>query len=158
MSWINNDGLKVEFGTEKTVSAYGGESSTDGNDRVITLDLVYSDFAAFGTTKIIGANIPIPNGAVIREASFHVSTAFAGATATLTFGLYDTDETTVYDADGIDAAIAVAALTAGATITCDGAVVGVPISNTTPVIVSALVGTANFTAGAGQLVIKYYMP
>ena len=159
MAWTNNDGLYIRFGTERTVPALGGESSTDGNNRVITLDLTYDDLAATGTEQIISEGTTIPDGAVIRSASFHVSTAFVGASATLTFGLIDTDRSTAYDADGIDATIAVGALTAGATITCDGAAVGKLISNAgTPVYITATQGTAAFTAGAGQLVVQYYIP
>jgi hypothetical protein len=159
MAWTNNDGLVIRFGAEKATPAFGGESSTDGNNRVITLDLAFSDLAATGTEKIIGVGSPIPDGAVIKTAKFHVSTAFVGASATLTFGLIDLDQTTAYDADGIDAAIAVGALTAGATITCDGAVVGKLVSNSgTAVLLTATEGTAAFTAGAGQLVVEYYIP
>lgn len=160
MSWTNNDGLYIRFGTEKSVPTLGGESTTDGNNRVITLDLTFADLAATGTEKIISEGTTIPDGAVIKKATFHVSTAFAsGGSATLTFGLIDSDRTTAYDADGIDAAIAVAALTAGATITCDGAAVGKLIANTgTPVYITATEGTAAFTAGAGQLVVEYYIP
>lgn len=157
-TWINDDGLKVKFGTTKSEVGLGGESTTDGNDRVLTFDFTYADLAATGTTKYI-PNVSIPNGAVLREAKLHISTAWtSGGSATLTIGLYDTDESTAYDADGIDATIAVAAMTEGTTITCDGAVVGKAISNTTPVIVSLLEGTAAFTAGAAQLVVKYYIP
>ena len=160
MSWLNNDGLYIKFGTEKVNPRLGGESSTDGNNRVITVDLTFADLAATGTEKIIAEGVFIPDGAVLKKATFHVSTAFtSGGSATLTFGLIDNDRSTAYDADGIDAAIAVAALTAGATITCDGAAVGKVIANSgTPVMLTATEGTAAFTAGAGQLVVEYYIP
>lgn len=159
MAWNNNDGLYIKFGTEKTVVGLGGESTTDGMERVITLTVNYADLAATGTEKILSDHIRIPDGAVLKEASFHVHTAFAGATATLSFGLIDTDRSTAYDADGIDATIAVGALTAGATIACDGAVVGKQISNSgTDVYVTATEGTAAFTAGEGVLELRYYIP
>lgn len=160
MAWNNDDGLYIRFGTEKQEVTHGGESSTDGNNRVITVDLDYTDFAATGTAKIIAEDVKIPDGAVVKASTLHVSTAFtSGGSATLTLGLNDTDRTTVYDADGIDATIAVAALTAGATITNDGAVVGKLISNSgTAVLLTATVGTAAFTAGKGQLVVEYYIP
>lgn len=159
MTWTNNDGLYIRFGTEKPVVSLGGESSTDGNNRVVTVDFAFSDLAATGTEKIIAEGVIIPDGAVVKSASLHVSTAFVGATATLTLGLIDTDRSTAYDADGIDAAIAVAALTAGATIACDGAVVGNLISNSgTGVMITATEGTAAFTAGVAQLVVEYYIP
>jgi hypothetical protein len=158
MSWINNDGLRIRFGVEKTEKTFGGESSTDGNTRVITLDFDYADLAATGTEKVIGET-RIPSGAVIKRSTFHVSTAFAGSGATLTFGLIDEDRSTAYDADGLDATIAVGALTAGATIVNDGAAVGKVVDNAgTPVLITVTEGTAAFTAGAGQLVVEYYIP
>lgn len=158
--WINDDGLRIRFGTDKATPALGGESTTDGNNRVVTVDLAYGDFAAFGTEKIIAEGVHIPDGAVIKDATFHVSTAFtSGGAATLSFGLIDRDRSTAYDADGIDATIAKTALIAGATINCDGAVVGKLISNGgTDVMLTATVGTAALTAGAGQLVVTYYIP
>lgn len=161
MSWMNNDGLFIRFGTEKPAVTFGGESTTDGNERVITLNLKYSDFAAYGTEKIISEGVTIPSGAVLKSAVFQVTKAFAGTNATLSFGLIDTDRSTAYGSAGvgIDSAIAVTAIDAvGDTITCDGAIVNTTIDNTTPVYVTATVGTANFTSGEGQLVIRYFMP
>lgn len=160
MSWMNDDGLFVRFGTEKPEPALGGESSTDGFKRKVTINLKYSDLAATGTEKIIAEGVFLPDGAVLDSATFTVTTAFAGATATLTFGLIDSDRSTAYDADGIDAAIAVTAIDAvGDTINCDGAVVGTTISNSgTPVMVTATEGTAAFTAGEGVLELEYFMP
>ena len=159
MSWYNDDGLFVRFGTEKTEVTLGGESSTDGMERKITVDLNYNDFGAVAAEKIV-EGVVIPDGAVLKSAEIHVSTAFtSGGSATLTLGLIDTDRSTAYDADGIDATVAVAALSAGATITCDGAVVGTLISNSgTNVMPTVTVGTAAFTAGEGKLEITYYIP
>lgn len=159
MVWTNNDGLRIKFGAEKTVPALGGESSTDGMNRTVTLNVDWDDLAAFGTEKVISEGVFIPSGAVLLSSEFHVSTAFAGTDATLTLGLVDEDRVTEYDADGIDVAVAQTALTAGATIVNDGAAVGKVIANSgTPVMITATVGTADFTAGKGQLVVKYYIP
>lgn len=160
MSWTNNDGLFIRFGADKATARNGGESSTDGNDRVVTIPFDYTDLAATGTEGVLAEEVRIPDGAVIKGADLTVSTAFAsGGSATLSLGLIDVDRTTAYDADGIDATIAVAALTEGATIACNGAAVNAKISNAgTAVLVTATEGTAAFTAGAAELVITYYMP
>lgn len=159
MSWYNSDGLYVRFGTEKTVPALGGESSTDGAKREVTIDFDYADLAAFGTEKIIGEGVVIPSGVFLESATLVVETAFAGATATLSLGLIDTDRSTAWDADGIDAAIAVTAIDAvGDTIACDGALIGTTLSNSVGGYVTATVGTANFTAGKARLTIVYYHP
>jgi hypothetical protein len=61
------------------------------------------------------------------------------------------------DDNGIDAAIAVAALTDNASIACNGALVGTTVtdSNGLPMPVSYGYNTAAFTAGVAELVIKY---
>jgi hypothetical protein len=160
MAWNNDDGLHVKFGTEKPDPVIGGESSTDGFKRKITINLKYSDLAATGSSAIIADGVFIPDGVYIDSATFTVTTAFAGATATLTFGLIDADRTTGFDSDGIDAAIAVTAIDAvGDVVNCDGAQIGAVISNSgTPLMVTALEGTAAFTAGEGVLEIVYFVP
>jgi len=159
MSWYNDDGLYVRFGTEKTVPALGGENSTEGQIRRVNIDFEFSDLAATGTEKIIGEGVVIPSGVFLKSATLEVLEAFAGATATLTLGLIDTDRTTAWDADGIDAAIAVTAIDAiGDTIACDGALVGTVLSNSVGGYVTATEGTAAFTAGKARLTLEYFHP
>lgn len=161
MVWVNNDGLPVKFAEDTSVSQNGGESTTDGNDRVVTIRFDYTDLAATGTEAIIAEGVTIPDGAHLVSADITVTEAFtSGGAATLTLGLIDTDRSTAYDADGIDATIALTPLNAvGKTVSCDGAVIGTTISNGgTALHVTATEGTAAFTAGAAQLVIKYFMP
>ena len=166
-TWLNDDGLYIKFDTAEGEVTTGGEATTDGEDRVIKLNITAEDLLAHdstagiggGATKILADNVIIPDGAFVKSATFEVTEAFAGATATLTIGLYDTDRSTVYDADGIDATIAVTAIDAvGDTIACDGDVVGAIISNGgTNVLITAVAGTATFTDGTGQLTIVYRM-
>lgn len=157
--WLNDDGLNVRFGTDKPRVTLGGESSTDGMERKLTVDLNYADFGAVAANKIV-EGVVLPDGAVVKSAILNVSTAFtSGGSATLALGLVDTDRSTEYDFDGIDTAIAVASLTAGAEIDCNGAVIGTVISNSgTNVMPTVTVGTAAFTAGEGKLEITYYIP
>jgi len=67
----------------------------------------------------------------------------------------------VNDADGIDATIALSAINAiGEHVACDGALVGSNAAFTAgtgdrPLFVSCSYGTAAFTAGNADLVIKY---
>jgi len=158
-TWTNDDGLHIRFGTEKAKVTLGGESSTDGMERVVTVDINYADLAAFGTDKIV-EGVKIPDGAFVKSATLNVSTAFtSGGSATLALGLIDDDRTTAYDLDGIDTAIAVASLTAGAEIDCNGAVIGTLISNSgVDVMPTVTVGTADFTAGEAKLDIVFYIP
>ena len=155
-TWLNGDGLVVKFGTTEAESTIGGENTTDGNTRVLEFDLTFADLAATGVEGILADNVRIPDGAFLEEATFTVTTAFAGATATLTLGVIDADRSTAVDADGIDVAIAVTAIDAiGDVITCDGALVGTTLA--TGGLVTATEGTAAFTAGAGKLRLKYFM-
>ena len=155
MSWLNDDGLFVKFGTEKPAVDGAGENTTDGDIRTIAVEIGFAEMGATGTT-ILSDGVSIPSGVFLESATFTVTTAFVGATATLGFGTIDTDRSTVHDVDGIDAAIAITAIDAiGDTIACDGALIGTVLSNSTPMLLTSTVATAALTAGAGQLVIKY---
>lgn len=157
-TWLNSDGLYLRFGTdEDTNTVTAGEFNVVGENRVTEIVFDYADLAATGTATILANTVAIPAGARIEKANLYVETAFASAgSATLTIGTIDQDRSTVIDADGIDAAIAVAALTAGATIACDGAQVGTTLANTA--LITATEGTAAFTAGKGVLRIFWYIP
>ena len=156
-TWLNDDGLFVKFGTDEAAVTRGGEDATNGDTHVVHIDFDYSDLAATGTEKIMADNVTIPNGAFIKAATLRVSTAFAGATATLSIGLIDQDRSTAIDADGIDATIAVTAIDAvGDEVNCDGALVGTTLTNTG--LITMTEGTAAFTAGVAKLTVEYYMP
>lgn len=153
-TWTNSDGLFIKFNEDEAKQHKVGQYQADvAGLHVIEAEILWSDLAATGSTTILSDSVYLPSNAFIVGATFQVETAFVGATATLTFGTLRKDRTTAIDADGIDATIAVAALTAGATITCDGAQIGTRLSN--PALLTALEGTAAFTAGKGYLRITY---
>lgn len=156
MAWTNDDGLYVKFGTEKATATKGGQYRDAAELIVVELEFEYSDLAATGTEKVMADNVTIPNGAHIEKAELYVITAFStGSSPTLTIGLIDQDRSTAIDADGIDATIAAAALTAGATISCDGALVNTTLTNTG--LITMTEGTAAFTTGKARLRIHYFM-
>lgn len=95
--------------------------------------------------------LTIPANSVLVSADIRVHTAFAGGTS-YDFGLAETDGTAI-DADGIDAAVATAALTAGAYIACDGALIGANIGSADGQITVAATGT--YTAGKATLTVVY---
>lgn len=153
-TWTNSDGLYVKFGESEAALHKAGEFESDAGIHVVEAVVSYDDLAATGSTTILSDTVYIPSNAFIMSSEFQVETAFAsGGSATLTFGLIRKDRSTAIDADGIDATIAVAALTAGAKITNDGALIGTRLSN--PGLLTALEGTAAFTAGKGYLRITY---
>ena len=147
MSWTNADGLTVLMHEEQGNVREGGLSTVSPMKHlIIDLDLT----AARG---VQANDAYIPAGSYIKSATLVVTTAAAGGTS-INFGLANAAGSAI-DADGIDAAVATAALAANKAVVCDGALVagadGVGAAD-------AYVTTANtgtFTAGAAKLVIEY---
>ena len=153
MAWTNEDGLLVRFGEERAEVASDGVTSAE--EQLLVFKIGDATALADTDTAAEAGDRPfIPANAIIKEAFFVVDTAFtSGGSAVLDLGLKQANGTNIDD-DGIDAAIAVAALTAGTVITSDGADVGTKVgaNNAYPM---ATYDTAAFTAGAGRLFIKY---
>lgn len=160
MVWYNNDGLLVKFGTEEAVVGGGGEYRWNGPFTEVEFDVQWDKLNAFGTATILDETVRIPNGVLLTSAEFETIVPFVSSgSATLTLGFFDTDRTTAYDEDGIDATIAKTAIDAvGETVTCDGALINTILANNTPNLVSATVGTADFSAGQGKLRLRYFVP
>ena len=105
------------------------------------------------TNGLDAAILQIPQYARIESATLQVITAFAGGTS-YNLGLYEPDGTVV-DADGIDAAVALAVIDAvGDIVICDGALVNgvVDVAEASQLVVAA---TGTFTAGKAKLEIVY---
>lgn len=153
-TWTNDDGLHIRYGSdEAAMKKVGSFADFDGGRQILEVEFDYNDVTSAGSETILSDGVRIPAGVFLEKAEFVVETAFtSGGAATLTFGLIDEDRSTAFDADGIDAAIAITAIdAAGDNITCDGAVVGTVLTNSAPMLVTATVGTAVFTAGKGRL-------
>jgi hypothetical protein len=163
--WTNDDGLNIKFGNERSVVSAEGAVSTMGDEAQAVFKITGTDITSSDALLAAHPVVGIPDGAHIISATLYVTTAFtSGGSATLTLGLWNDDGDgtySVWDADGIDAAIAITAIDAiGDHVACDGAKVGtgsVAVAGTggRPVYVSQSYGTAAFTAGAADLVIKY---
>lgn len=160
-TWVNNDGLPIRFGVDQADTGEGGQYRWNGPFAEYEYDVIWNDLEAFGTVDFLGRSVRIPNGMLLTEATFEVSQGFtSGGAATLTFGFHNADGS-AYDADGIDAAIALTAIdTVGETVTCDGALVNALLKNPNKKYsyVTATVGTANYTAGKGKLRLKLFVP
>lgn len=153
-TWVNEDGLSVKFGTDRSVVKPGGVTSAEEK----TLVYKVADATTLGdadTAATDGHDAFIPAGAHIKDAVLMVGTAFtSGGAAVLDIGTKQAAGTTIDD-DGIDAAIAVAALTANTSIVADGALIGTTVAVDSYVTVTY--DTAAFTAGDAVLVIKYVL-
>jgi hypothetical protein len=149
-TWTNADGLYIKYGDDEARHALGGHVTQDGGIHSLEFLITAPDFNAL-TNTILGDGVFIPSNAFIISSNFYVETAFVGAT--VDFGLVRKNRTTEIDFDGFDAAIAVASLTARASINGDGALIGTRLSQ--PALVTARNNTADLTAGRGVLTITY---
>lgn len=155
MSYTNADGLFIVTDEAQGAVRDNGVTASNG---IKTLVFEIKDATLLGTSDVNPQpnDVFIPAGSYITKASLVVTTAFtSGGSATLGVGLQQADGT-IIDADGIDAAVAVADLAANKAVVCNGALVGgtatVGAANS---YLSLVYGTAAFTAGAAKLVIEY---
>lgn len=161
-SWTNPDGLVQYFGTRDAENKRVRVVSGPGPYVTLVCDFTYDDLPAW--TQDDKGQLAIPANSWIKEAYVQTIVAIAGTTPTLTIGLEkdDGDGTkSAIDADGIDAAIAAAALSSvGEVVECDGALVGtsgiVGIGSDDGYVVATTGGTV--TAGEFRLVVTYLPP
>lgn len=157
-TWLNSDGLKVGFGARTLENANAGNVRTVGIDEQMVKVLYDATaLADTDTAAAQGDEVPIPAGAIIKSADFVVETAFTTTTGTLDIGVKikagGASGSGANDDDGIDSAVAAGALTAGAVIACDGALIGT--KTTVDLYPVFTYDTAVFTAGKGYLVVRY---
>lgn len=157
-TWTNQDGLYVGFGTRETEKNSSSAHANRGAIQTMEVRIYGPDLTdAVAAADLENAAV-IPQGSLVLSADLFVTTAFAGASATLDIGTYNADANDAADDDGIDVAIATAALTDGAVISCDGADVGVVCDGTDGWKIGASYDTAAFTAGEATLIIRYIVP
>ena len=157
MSYVNADGLEILTAGEQGTAAKRG-TSLSSQKKALVMNITGTEVPSAAATPQ-DHDAFIPAGSYITSASLIVSTAFAsGGSATLTIGTY-TQAGAAVDADGIDAAIALAAIGADKAVACDGAAVGGTATvGGADVYIEAIYGTAAFTAGEAKLVIEYIEP
>ncbi len=160
--WQNDDGLTVRFGQDQAreTKSLMAPPVGVGPVRYMVVDINYDDLPTFTTdlnndgtnNGFSDQDAYIPAGSFITNAYLIVETAFADGTS-YDIGTYD-QAGSVIDANGIDAAVATAALAANSTVVCDGAQVrGTTTVTSDAYLVVAATGT--FTAGKMKLVIEY---
>lgn len=145
---VNN--RQTFFGALPDKQKRGAIKAGMGTEKQIEWKFSYDDLPADDDGNDMLAYIPA--NSFIEAAYLKVDTAWAGGTS-IDVGLAQKDGT-VIDADGIDAAVATASLTADAVIDCDGALVGASVGTADAVLEVTATGT--YTAGEATLVVRYY--
>lgn len=160
-TWTNDDGLVVRYGQDQARETQSLMAKTVANPyNYMVVDINYDDLPTFttdanndGTNEAFSdQDAYIPAGSYITRATLIVETAFAGGT-TYDIGLYN-QAGSVIDANGIDAAVAVAVMDASMAVDCDGQLVATQdlITADAYLVVAA---TGTYTAGKAKLVIEY---
>lgn len=144
-TWLNDDGLKVPFGTSNGIQNEGASIHTKGVLKELKLVVDYSDLPATGSA-VQGDNIGIPAGASIISSIYTPSVTFSHAVEIGTMGA----DGLVEDKDGLHAT---STLATGTINTGAGAQIGDVTSEVLYITVEPTTTTP--TAGAGELVVTY---
>lgn len=164
-SWLNNDGLYLQYGTQKAVPEVAGDYLSYGETRDIELTLT---LASLTTTPTIISNttfFPLNGQIFIESVNIDTEVAAAGGTS-LSVGLMGTDRTTItpspYGNTTLVNAALTATMTAGSSQTLVGGSTGAgTIVGTQPAagtqgsgyITATVAGT--FTNGVVKVRIRY---
>lgn len=157
-TWNNSDGLFIKLGISEATSQntsyfQGGEYRTHGGTRLSEVTIDLTKLPAFGTTGILNDVEFFGKGWVPEVVEVETLVAATGATATLSLGLrQNSDRVTDISTTALANALTVASLAAvGTRLTIvagsTGAGANIGVATTLDALITATVGTANFTAG-----------
>lgn len=149
--------VQVHYGARTTNETNGGVQSTGTREKTIVYKFSYDDLPGGGADELRAF---IPSGAMLIDAYWNTTTAFAGGTS-YDVGLEQSDGSTAIDADGIFDGLVLADIdaSAGALLTANqhagtnsGAAIGLKLSADGYLVVAA---TGTFTAGEATVTLKY---
>lgn len=159
-SWMNNDGLYIQYGTTKSTPNVAGEYVTTGALREVEMKI---DLTALGTSPVIISDTTIfPKSCRIEEVEVvtHTAATSTGA-AVLNIGFQALDRSTEVDYDGLVAALALTSidLAGEKTVirvgsTSAGALLGTALSN--PAYLTADYDTDNYDTGVIYVRVRFY--
>jgi hypothetical protein len=145
-------GRQTFFGALPDKNIYGGEVATSGSKKQLKFSFNYDSLPAVSAGNEMLAVLPA--GVIITAAYIVVKAAMTGTSGTLTIGTYQADGGGAVDADGIDVAVAQAALIANTTIVCDGAQIGAGVVLAERAAIVAVTG-GTVTGGSFDLIVEY---
>ncbi len=165
---IDSDGLTVHYGPRITDQfGYSKAPRAAGSTQEMVMTIIGTELTTTVAGHLGGAtpdllNSTISAGSHIVKATLIVDEAFtSGGAPTLDLGTFKTDSA-VIDVNGIDAAIALGALTLDAVIVSDGAQINTVVNNTAPagsvndaILLGAVGNVAAYTAGKARLIVEY---
>lgn len=128
---------------------FGGQDSTSGLHKRAIWEFDYDNLPVNSAGAMEAL---VPAYAHIMNAQIEVISAMTGTSGTLTVGLEEADGTLI-DVDGIDVAVAQAALAANAVIECDGALIGTSLGNQAGQLLVSTGGSV--TGGRFRVVIEF---
>lgn len=158
MSWLNDDGLEVKFGTELAERALIGTYRTAGASQLLEIAFTFSDLPAVASNSVLIADdYTLPSGAFIESVEIWCPVDVTSG-GTLNVGMIDTDRTSNADVDAFVVAATAAELTTGGENVAGW--VGALVNDVLPrdVLLTWEQDTAAATTGEGVIRIKYYMP
>lgn len=165
-NWVNADGLSIDLGITEATSVnpsypQGGEYKAFGPTRVSEVTIDLTKLAAFGTTTILNNREFFGKGWVPEKVQVETLVAATGATATLSLGLrQNSDRLTDISTTALASALTVASLAAVGTrldivAGSTGAGANIGVATTFDALLTATVGTANFTAGKIKVRVEW---
>jgi len=149
---ITSQGVRKNYNVRETEKKAPSRPVTAGEVKEHVVEFAYDSLPS--ASELDNLVTSIPANSFLLSSHLYVSEAWVGGTS-LTIGLSEADGTAI-DADGIDAAVATATLTAGAWIVNDGALVESSVGSEAGQVVATVSGT--YTAGAAKLVVRYLEP
>lgn len=180
MSWINNDGLYIKYGTEEAAVARGGEY-LEGTTQMNVYEFAVNRADLLSATPTIlgdasgtengSFGVVLPKGLRIQEVEVFTETAFTSSgtigSSTLVVGFKREDRSTELDHDGlltssfvgsaIDAAGETSIVRVGSTGA--GALIGTTLANDGIVVVSNSAHASHpYTAGRAIIRVRGYFP
>lgn len=160
-NWMNNDGLFLTYGTDKTIVNKAGEYRPYGQLREVEVRITLSSLTE--TETILSNNTQLPAGARIQEVEIQTVTA-AATGAAVDLGLIRSNRSTEINYDGLLAAYPTASMNADGERTVQevgstyaGALVGTTLAYNGYISASRTTSTA-FTAGDIVVKIRYFIP